>query len=107
MRKSIAIIALAAAACADASVEKEAREAVARDLRDPASAQFRDIKAWPRSVCGEVNGKNAMGAYVGFSRFWFDRESKRYRIDPQEQGDEISRMAQRGFEGEIQAICKG
>lgn len=44
-----------------------------RDLKDPSSAQFRDIKyradkgAW--TICGEVNAKNSMGAYTGFQKF--------------------------------------
>ncbi|MHA7875108.1 MAG: hypothetical protein ACX938_06835 [Roseivivax sp.] len=51
---------------------------VTRDFFDPAAAQFRDIRAvdvtlengeQERRVCGEVNGKNRMGGYVGYSMF--------------------------------------
>ena len=51
---------------------------VVRDFFDPASAQFRDIRAVDvtlnngqqiRRVCGEVNGKNRLGGYVGYT--WF------------------------------------
>lgn len=39
-------------------------------LRDPDSVQFRNERltgaGW---LCGEMNGKNAYGAYTGFSRF--------------------------------------
>lgn len=42
-------------------------------LKDPSSAQFRDLflsgKAMP-VLCGEINSKNSYGAYVGFSRFY-------------------------------------
>ena len=46
-------------------------------LRDPASAQFRNVTAYhpasasrvPQIVCGEVNSKNGLGGYSGFQRF--------------------------------------
>lgn len=106
MRKGVIAIALASSACG-ASVQNEAQEAVARDLRDPASAQFRDVKIYPKYVCGEVNGKNGVGAYVGFTRFWYNRETKEYAIDPRGQdGDEIDRTNQRIFEGTVETFCK-
>lgn len=57
---------------------KQAKEAVANQLRDPESAQFRNMTETRKTsllehgvvtVCGEVNGKNAYGGYVGFQRF--------------------------------------
>lgn len=47
-----------------------AREAVAYQLRDPASAQFREVFTHQGNVCGQVNGKNGFGAYTGFKRFY-------------------------------------
>ena len=52
-----------------------AREALVRDFKDPASAQFRETKVTRDSEgipfwCGEVNGKNSYGAYTGFKRFF-------------------------------------
>lgn len=46
-----------------------------KQLKDPESAQFRDVKfkstgesgSW--NMCGYVNAKNAFGGYVGFTRF--------------------------------------
>ncbi|HVR48682.1 MAG TPA: hypothetical protein VMS38_03015 [Pseudorhodoferax sp.] len=39
-------------------------------LRDPSSVQFRDERlAKDGWLCGELNGKNSYGAYVGFKRF--------------------------------------
>jgi len=44
-------------------------------LKDPESAQFRDVKfkkagdAGSWHMCGYVNAKNAFGGYVGFKRF--------------------------------------
>lgn len=49
-----------------------------RDFFDPDAANFRNIRAVDltltdgqtfRRVCGEVNGKNRYGAYVGFEMF--------------------------------------
>lgn len=59
-------------------LKKEAEGAAADRLIDPASAQFRNVaqherakadKSRDKFVCGEVNGKNRMGAYAGFTRF--------------------------------------
>ena len=57
----------------------KAQKSVASKMKDPASAQFRNVvakgpnsdpKKW--SICGEVNGKNAYGGYSGFTRFAYD-----------------------------------
>lgn len=55
---------------------KAAKDAVVRDFHDPASAQWRDlfISHAPKEgpvLCGEVNAKNRMGAYVGYRPFYF------------------------------------
>lgn len=47
----------------------EAKAVVSASLRDPSSAEFRNIIAGANATCGEVNGKNAFGAYVGFKPF--------------------------------------
>ncbi len=50
-----------------------AKEVAARDLKDPASAQFRDLRVDGTGdklrLCGEINGKNSYGGYVGFKKF--------------------------------------
>lgn len=46
-----------------------AKDYVGRQMRDPSSVQFRDEFVVADAVCGEVNGKNAYGAYVGFKHF--------------------------------------
>ncbi|WP_088699701.1 hypothetical protein [Halomonas campaniensis] len=55
------------------SEEDKAKKAVAERLRDPSSAQFRNVKGGEKrgmyNVCGEVNGKNSYGAYAGYERF--------------------------------------
>ncbi|WP_252108847.1 MULTISPECIES: hypothetical protein [unclassified Halomonas] len=58
------------------SLEIRAINAVSRDLKDPSSAQFRDIFGVQQlrggdrvTVCGSVNAKNAYGGYVGYKPF--------------------------------------
>ena len=76
MHRLVAIvILLACAGCSAASeLEKKAKEAVRYDLKDPDSAQFREIQVYleKRLVCGEVNSRNSYGAYAGFEPFTYD-----------------------------------
>lgn len=50
-----------------------AKEAVSNQLKDPAAAQFRNLTYHDKThaVCGEVNGKNSYGGYIGFRPFAF------------------------------------
>lgn len=68
----LAALAVEAGASDEAAIA-EAKERVAREMRDPESAQFRDIKVLPGKegpiICGQVNAKNAYGGYVGFNPF--------------------------------------
>lgn len=46
-------------------------DSVRNELFDPGSAQVRALRYTDqRCVCGEINGKNRYGAYVGFKRFY-------------------------------------
>ncbi|MGF2346357.1 hypothetical protein ACOI3N_19070, partial [Acinetobacter baumannii] len=45
--------------------EMKAQESVKALLKDPGSAEFRNMNG----MCGEVNSKNSFGAYTGFVRF--------------------------------------
>ncbi len=48
----------------------QAHEAVKQQLNDPDSAEFRDErKMSDGTICGEVNAKNRMGGYVGFTPY--------------------------------------
>ena len=51
-----------------------AKDAISRDLKDPSSVQFRSVTIVDafggKIVCGELNGKNSYGAYVGFKPFY-------------------------------------
>ena len=48
--------------------------AVAHELKDPESAQFRDVDYYPdaKLACGDVNAKNSYGAKAGYSGFIYD-----------------------------------
>lgn len=72
--------AAAATASADfSSVSREAtpaeikaiREAMQARLKDADSAKFRNVRVigTANELCGDVNAKNGMGAYVGFAKF--------------------------------------
>lgn len=72
------------AGCSDSDkvlLEKNA----AKHLRDPSSTQFRNtyISANDNKVlCGEINGKNAYGAYVGYERFFYLNENLHTETKP-------------------------
>lgn len=66
----------------------DAKKLVAHDLKDPSSAQFREIKTVADTVCGEVNAKNAYGAYVGFKHF-FVRDG-RVTMEPEAPSERLS-----------------
>jgi len=55
-----------------AQIEKT-KSVVGGTLKDPFSAQFKDIRAVSKAgsinICGEVNSKNSYGGYVGFTPF--------------------------------------
>lgn len=47
-----------------------AESAVRQSMKDPAAAKFKMSKLMPNgAVCGQVNGKNSLGAYTGYERF--------------------------------------
>lgn len=60
------------------------RNGVAQQLKDPSSAQFQNVSINDNNgMCGEINGKNAFGAYVGFDKFYAfltEKDSKVYVI---------------------------
>lgn len=54
------------------ATESNFKDKIKRELVDPESAQFRDLKLTSSNKCltGEVNAKNRMGGYVGFKKFF-------------------------------------
>ncbi|MGV3579995.1 hypothetical protein [Brevundimonas sp.] len=48
---------------------ERARQSLNATLLDYPTARFRDVHGDQRRLCGFVNSKNRMGAYVGWDRF--------------------------------------
>jgi hypothetical protein len=61
------------------------KEVLTRSFKDPETVQFRGLfisgKAMP-VLCGEVNGKNSYGAYVGFRRFYSTGKPMLNEVEP-------------------------
>ena len=53
-------------------LKAEGQKAASALLKDPSSAQFRNVKVSGKTVCGEMNGKNSFGAYTGFEPFMYE-----------------------------------
>ena len=47
-------------------------DAVRNKMKDPESARFKNLRLNSNNVCGEVNGKNSSGGYVGYRRFFIE-----------------------------------
>lgn len=101
MKRFVLLIAIASAGCdripgTTANLEKRSREILTSALFDAESAKFQNLKPVKvsekgrsaRMICGEVNAKNRMGAYVGFTRFVVGRDDETMLIDPREQSGE-------------------
>ena len=67
------------------------QSAMSYDLYDPSAAQFRGVRAamvtlqsgaTVRRICGEMNGKNQYGAYVGYEHFSGVLDGGKWRQDP-------------------------
>lgn len=74
MRFVAVTLAVALASCglsASDRLQSEAEDAVRRLLRDPESARFSEVRAFPdrNVVCGKVNARNGFGGYVGDELF--------------------------------------
>ena len=59
----------------DDPIVSHAKEQVVSQAPDPAAAQFRNVRQVGDMVCGEVNNKNRLGAYNGFTPFIYRRYS--------------------------------
>lgn len=94
----VAASALLMAGCQPSVSEIEkAKEAVADKLRDPGSAQFRNVKEGDLTsnlnpVCGEVNGKNAFGGYTGYQRFITNNEGRIIYLETQWPAEQFETM---------------
>jgi hypothetical protein len=74
---------------ADAELILEAEDEIRKSTLDPEAVKFRNQrvtiyaaegKGVRRVVCGEYNGKNAYGAYVGFTEFQYDTVSEELTV---------------------------
>lgn len=57
------------------SLVSEGLAYLTRSFKDPMTVRYRDLTLsgsgeQPTALCGEVNGRNSYGAYVGFKRFY-------------------------------------
>ena len=60
-----------------ADMEQKASVVMADYLFDPSSAQFRSLeRGRDGAICGKVNAKNRLGAYVGFKDFVVPKDGK-------------------------------
>jgi hypothetical protein len=100
----VAFALLAVGGCSNPNISA-AEDAVRETLKDPESAQFRNVRSvealppgksnhgyidkthpgLPAGVCGEVNAKNGMGGYTGFSGFIWIPEQERLVL-PNDEG---------------------
>lgn len=75
----LAAQAKALAAAQLAMHKQKLRSVIERSLLDPYSVQYRnDWVTSTGALCGEVNGKNSFGEYVGFTRFVVNPRGKAY-----------------------------
>lgn len=74
------IFSLATLACAQ---EAEFKAQVVNQLKDPDSAQFRNLRvvSGGAALCGEVNAKNSYGGYTGFKSFVADNDGVAWQGD--------------------------
>lgn len=70
---AVAFVALGIANCQSKKPDpvEAVKVALKANLKDPSSVQFRNVRLINNViVCGEYNGKNSFGGYVGFEPFY-------------------------------------
>jgi len=72
-RTIAALVTLTSCQPAEDPLIAKAKEAVAEKVKDPASAQFKDVNLCKTKgmVQGQFNAKNSFGAYTGYETFFF------------------------------------
>jgi hypothetical protein len=99
----------------DANLERQSRDVMTDQLLDAPSARFQKLRALVdrthgkpiEIICGEVDAKNAMGAYVGFRRFIVVPGERFARSDPA--ADDLSsndRKMEQGSFSDAYAACE-
>lgn len=88
---------------------RTAEQLVRRQMFDPDAARFREVirQAGGRTWCGEVNGRNRYGGYVGFRRFWADVDKGQAQVAPPDPtaGAVLEQIEAIGFNSEFAAKC--
>jgi len=70
-----------------AALEKRVKPSMDAYLLDPFSAQYRLLRSGRGgTVCGQVNAKNRMGAYVGFKDFVLARDGETLHVSKYSDG---------------------
>jgi hypothetical protein len=64
-----------------------AKDAVRDVLREPDTAQFRNVVDHGHVVCGEVNAKNGFGGFTGFQDFYVIGKPPRRAVLVDERSD--------------------
>lgn len=83
MRNVLLILGICIAAAGCSPESREAQRAVKSLLKDPDSAKFREVSVIASNVvCGEVNAKNGMGGYGGYTPFMFRDGAVSFGDDP-------------------------
>lgn len=68
-------------ACGNNNLEA-AKKALNKILKDPSSAQYQNVTVYKYGVvCGEINAKNSMGGYTGFTRFIYTPQFNEAVVD--------------------------
>ena len=78
--------------------EEELKQRVRNALKDPNSAEFKDVQ-WVagKAICGQVNAKNSYGGYVGFKYFVADSDGVYWMGDSCSAEDIGSKTATRTY----------
>jgi hypothetical protein len=66
---AVSLAGLPLSGCSRLDQNREAKQLVERQLKDPDSAQFTEIVKEAKASCGYVNSKNGFGAYSGREAF--------------------------------------
>jgi hypothetical protein len=103
----LALAAVAVAGCSGG--HGGAEQLVRRQMFDPEAARFRRVirGEGPRTWCGEVNGRNRYGGYVGFRRFIADLDKGQAQVAPPDpaEGAVLEQLEAIGFRAEFASQC--
>ena len=99
-----------------ANLEARARDVLSDHLYDAESARFRGLAAIDsyekdgkseRIICGQVNAKNRLGAYIGFRNFIVSRDARFGVVDPQSkiiQADTDEEIDEKAYQDGFNAV---